>query len=425
MNTATFALVDCNNFYASCERLFRPDLRGKPIVVLSNNDGCVIARSKEAKALGVKMGVPYYQIKDLVVTKGILVFSSNYALYADISSRVMRTLEQMAPGIEIYSIDEAFLDISAIHKVMSFMQFGHQLRERVCQWTGITVGVGIGPTKTLAKLANYAAKKHANSQGVVDFTAPGPRHRFMTITPVGEVWGIGRKLERHLSARGITTAAQLAACPPKMIKRDFSIVLERTVRELNGESCHDLDTLPASKKQIVCSRSFGERIRALPAMQEAVAGFVARGCEKLRHEQQAAKHITVFMRTNTFNAQAPQYRPSLGFTLEVPTDDTRDMLRIARHLVAKIWIDGYDYAKAGVMLSDFYAPGTFQVPLFDAPVIRRNSKSLMQTIDTLKKSGASIFFAGQGIKQQQQWQMKRERLSPAYTTQWKDLPRVR
>lgn len=419
-----FALVDCNNFYASCEKLFRPDLKDTPVVVLSNNDGCVVARSHEAKSLGIKMGVPAFQIKAEMQRHGILAFSSNYALYADLSSRVMRTLEDMAPRVEVYSIDEAFLDLTGIESAISLVEFGQQVRERIGHWIGITVCVGIAPTKTLAKLANHAAKKYPATQGVVDLTNPDRQRRLLALVPVDDVWGVGRRLSTRLNALGITTALDLANASPRAIRDQFSVVLERTVRELNGESCIELEEIPPTKKQIVCSRSFGVKVTQFELLREAVCEYATRATEKLRKEQQQAKVMTVFIRTSLFKDNEPQYSNSASGELLIPSCDTRDFIELSSHLLKRIWKDGFRYAKAGVMLSDFYDPGMFQPGLFDEVSTRSNSQQLMSVLDTINQSGAGkVFFAGQGTKQD--WSMKREHLSPAYTTRWDQLPRVK
>lgn len=419
-----FALVDCNNFYASCEKLFRPDLKDTPVVVLSNNDGCVVARSREAKLLGIKMGVPVFQIKAEMQRHGILAFSSNYALYADLSSRVVRTLEEMAPRVEVYSIDEAFLDLTGIESAISLVEFGQQVRERIGHWIGITVCVGIAPTKTLAKLANHAAKKYPATQGVVDLTNPDRQRRLLALVPVDDVWGVGRRLSKRLNALGITTALDLANASPRAIRDQFSVVLERTVRELNGESCIELEEIPPIKKQIVCSRSFGVKVTHFELLREAICEYATRATEKLRKEQQQAKVMTVFIRTSPFKDNEPQYSNSASGELLIPSCDTRDFIELANHLLKRIWKDGFRYAKAGVMLSDFYDPGMFQPGLFDDVSTRSNSQQLMSVLDTINQSGAGkVFFAGQGTKKD--WSMKREHLSPAYTTRWDQLPRVK
>jgi DNA polymerase V len=430
----TFALVDCNNFYASCEKLFRPDLVNTPVVVLSNNDGCVIARSRESKALGIKMGVPYFQVRELVDKHRIVVFSSNYALYADISSRVMSTLEQLAPAVEVYSIDEAFLDLTGVEHAVSLTELGLNIRQTIQDWIGMTVCVGIAPSKTLAKLANHAAKKWQKTAGVVDLTSKERQRKLMALLPVSEVWGVGGKLTKRLNELGIHTALQLADASPKMLRRQFSVVIERTVTELNGESCLALEDVVANKKEIVSSRAFSERITDFPHMQQAVSEYVHRASEKLRSQSSKAKQLTVFIRTSPFSnhSQDPFYSNSATGVLVSPTDDTRDFLHLANELLKKIWKDGYRYAKAGVMLANFYDEGIEQLLLFKdvancgvneaAPVYRANP-ALMTVLDEINHSGkAKVFFAAKGL--QQDWSMKRQLLSPAYTSKWAEIPKV-
>lgn len=430
----TFALVDCNNFYASCEKLFRPDLADTPVVVLSNNDGCVIARSQEAKAIGIKMGVPYFQVRELVDKHGIVVFSSNYALYADISSRVMSTLEHLAPAVEVYSIDESFLDLTGLDHALSLTELGLDIRQTIQDWIGMTVCVGIAPSKTLAKLANHAAKKWQKTAGVVDLTSKERQRKLMALLPVSEVWGVGGKLTKRLNELGIHTALQLADASPKMLRRQFSVVIERTVAELNGESCLALEDVAANKKEIVSSRAFSERITDFHNMQQAVSEYVHRASEQLRSQSSKAKQLTVFIRTSPFSnhSQDPFYSNSATGVMICPTDDTRDFLHLAGELLKKIWKDGYRYAKAGVMLADFYDEGIEQLHLFtDAasgnvheakPAYRTNS-ALMTVLDEINHSGkAKVFFAAKGL--QQDWAMKRQLLSPAYTTKWAEIPKA-
>lgn len=418
------ALVDCNNFYASCEKLFRPDLKHTPVVVLSNNDGCVVARSKEVKQLGIKMGVPFFKLKEEIERHGIVAFSSNYALYADLSNRVMTTLEELAPSVEVYSIDEAFLDLNGITRCCSLSEFGQQIRNTIYQWIGISVSVGIAPTKTLAKLANYAAKAYPATQGVVDLTNPKRQRKLMAITPVSEVWGVGRQLSKQLAIAGVDTALKLADANPAWIKKQFNVVLERTVRELNGQSCLKLEDVTPLKKQIISSRSFGERITQFQVMFEAIASYAARATEKLRLQKQFARSLTVFIRTNPFSETEPYYSNAATYQFSIPTNDSRDMLEQARVLLKLIWRDGSRYMKGGVMLNDFYDAGVYQPDLFSDAKIRDNSEPLMRVLDKINYSGkGKIWLAGEGITKN--WSMKREHLSPAYTTNWRELPVVR
>ncbi|NLQ19059.1 translesion error-prone DNA polymerase V subunit UmuC [Marinomonas sp. M1K-6] len=418
-----FALVDCNNFYASCEKLFRPDLKHTPVVVLSNNDGCIVARSKEAKALGIKMGVPLFQIQDEIKEHGIVCFSSNYALYADLSNRVMTILEEEAPRLEVYSIDEAFMDLTGVNNVMDLLAFGQQVKAKVDQWTGITVGVGIAPTKTLAKLANHAAKKYPATGSVVDLMDPDRQKRLLALVDVSDVWGVGRRTTAKLKTRGIHTALDLANADPKSIRSEFSVVLERTIRELNGVSCLDLELVRPTKQQIICSRSFGHKVTDKRELREAIAKYTTRAAEKLRGEKRFCRVVSVFVRTSPFIPNEPQYSKTLSAELPNPTDDTRDLLEVADVLFRRIYRSGYRYAKGGVMLADFYEHGAFQQDLFQADNTKINSKALMSVVDKINHSGlGKVFFASQGVSPQ--WSMKREHLSPAYTTRWDELPKV-
>ncbi len=346
-----FALADINSFYASCEKVFRPDLRNEPVIVLSNNDGCVIARSPEAKALGIRMGQPWFQVRQMRLEKKIHVFSSNYALYHSMSQRVMAVLESLSPAVEPYSIDEMFIDLRGINHCISPEVFGHQLREQVKSWTGLTMGVGIAPTKTLAKSAQWATKQWPQFSGVVALTAENRNRtlKLLGLQPVGEVWGVGRRLTEKLNALGINTALQLAQANTAFIRKNFSVILERTVRELNGESCISLEELP------------------------------------------------------------------------LPTQDSRDIIAAACRALNHVWREGYRYMKAGVMLADFTPSGIAQPGLFDEIQPRKNSEKLMKTLDELNQSGkGKVWFAGRGTAPE--WQMKREMLSPSYTTQWTEIP---
>ncbi|WP_346351517.1 translesion error-prone DNA polymerase V subunit UmuC [Oceanimonas sp. AH20CE76] len=417
----TYALVDCNNFYASCERLFRPDLQGRPIVVLSNNDGCVVARSAEARAMGVKMGEPYFKVKQAYEQAGGIAFSSNYALYGDISSRVMQVLEMLAPAVEVYSIDEAFLELSGVANTVALEEFGQQLRATIARWVGITVGVGMAPTKTLAKLANHAAKKWPATGGVVDLGTTIRQHKLMAITPVAEVWGIGRRLTQQLEALGIGTALDLARMPPTLARKRFSVVLERTIMELNGVACIPWEQGPAPKKQIINSRSFGEYVTDYSVMRQAVCQYAARAAEKLRQEQQYCRLVQVFIRTSPFASHEPKYSNHAAVTLPLPTADTRDIVAAVVKGLEQIWRPGYRYQKAGVMLLDFWPSGTYQPGLFDCISERPQSQALMQVMDAINHSGRGrVFLAGEGLSKE--WQMKRAQLSPAYTTRVKELP---
>lgn len=418
-----FALADVNSFYASCEKVFRPDLRNRPVVVLSNNDGCVIARSAEAKRMGIKMGVPWFQLKTAQFPEPIITFSSNYELYASLSNRVMSHLEELAPRVEQYSIDEMFLDIRGIDSCIDYEDFGRQLREHVRSGTGLTIGVGMGPTKTLAKSAQWASKEWPQFGGVLALTSHNPKRteKLLSLQPVEEIWGVGRRISKTLNSMGITTALQLAHANPVFIRKNFNVVLERTVRELNGESCISLEEAPPPKQQIVCSRSFGERVTTYEAMRQAVCQYAKRAAEKLRGERQFCRHIAVFVKTSPFAVSEPYYGNVASEKLMTPTQDTRDIIAAAVKALDRIWVNGHRYAKAGCMLYDFTPTGVSQLNLFDDTQPRSNSNQLMKVVDGINHSGlGKVWFAGRGIAPE--WQMKREMLSPAYTTRWNDLP---
>lgn len=418
-----FALVDVNSFYASCEKVFRPDLKNQPVIVVSNNDGCVIARSPESKALGIRMGEPWFQIKSRQFPVRLNVFSSNYSLYHDMSVRVSTVLEEMAPATEIYSIDESFLDIKGIDRTEPFEDYGRRVRERVKSVTGLTVGVGMGITKTLAKSAQWASKEWPQFGGVLALTADNPQRteKLLARQPVEEVWGVGRRLSKQLNAMGIVTALDLARSNTAFIRKNFSIVLERTVRELAGESCIALEEVPPTKQQIVCSRSFGQRITSLESMRQAVCTHAQRAAEKLRQEGQYCRHVSAFIKTSPFAQGEPYYGNVAGEKLTVATQDTRDIIAVAMRCLERIWRDGHRYAKAGIMLGDFSSGSLAQLTLFDDTPPRPASAQLMTVLDKVNNSGlGKLWFAGQGTAQE--WQMKREMLSPAWTTRWKDIP---
>ena len=419
-----FALVDVNSFYASCETVFRPDLRGKPVVVLSNNDGCVIARSAEAKKLQVPMGAPYFKLKDEFRKHGVHIFSSNYALYADMSNRVMTTLEGMAPAVEIYSIDEAFMNLGGMSRIEPLEDFGRRVRARIKQETHLIVGVGIAPTKTLAKLANHAAKKWSKTGGVLDLSNIERQKKLMALVPVEDVWGVGRRISKKLNAMGVITAKDLSEQSTYIIRKHFNVVLERTVRELRGEPCLELEEFAPTKQQIVCSRSFSSRITEYIYMRQAICSFAERAAEKLRKERQFCRQIAVFVRTSPHAEGEVFYGNQASRKLLTSSNDTRDIIRVAMDALDDIWVDGHRYMKAGVMLGDFFSQGVSQLNLFDDYKPQPNSEALMRVLDGLNQSGkANLFFAGQGIEKS--WAMKREMLSPAYTTRFADLPVVK
>lgn len=419
-----YALVDVNSFYASCETVFRPDLRGKPIVVLSNNDGCIISLSKEAKKLGIKMGAPYFKQREALMRHNVVVFSSNYALYGDMSRRVMQTLALISTRVDEYSIDEAFVDVSGMANCISLEQLGHDIRDRIYKDTHLRVGVGIAPTKTLAKLANWAAKRWTKANNVMDLSAPLRQRGLMERVKVEDVWGVGRRLSQKLESMGIKTALQLAETPTALIRKNFGVVLERTVRELCGEPCLAFEEVIPNRQNILCSRSFGDRITDYHDMREAIASYAARAAEKLRSERQYCRYIGAFIRTSPHDPHHPYYANAASQTLITPTADSRDIIQATLKCLDKIWIPGKRYMKGGVMLGDFFSDGVTQLDLFAEYQPRRNSEQLMALIDQMNAhQRGALWFAGQGI--QKPWSMKRGMLSPAYTTRINEIPVVR
>ncbi|HFS8203560.1 translesion error-prone DNA polymerase V subunit UmuC [Serratia sp. CY68758] len=414
-----FLLADVNSMYCACEQVFRPDLKGRPVAVLSNNDGALVAINREGKKLGLKRGMPFFQAREIIKNQNVTVFSSNYALYGDMSARCMTILESLAPAMTIYSIDEAFLHVAGIDATESFEDYGRRVRDTVLQQTGLTCGIGIAQTMTLAKLANHAAKTWPATGGVVDLTNRDRQRRLMALLPVSEIWGCGRQLTKKLAAMGITTALQLADSNQALIRRTFGVVLERTVRELNGVPCISIDALPA-KQQIIVSRSFGQRVTQLQDMRQAVCQYAERASEKLRRERQYCRHVSVFARTSPFAPNEPYYANSHSVQLMLATQDTRDIVAAAVKALDAIWRDGFRYQKAGIMLNDFCdKPG--QIDLFDERPPRAGSEQLMQVIDGINQSGlGKVWFAGQGICKT--WKMRRELLSPSYTTRLSDIP---
>ncbi len=384
----------------------------------------MIARSQEAKPF-VKMGEPYFKQKDMFRRHGIIAFSSNYELYADMSNRVMTTLEELSPRCEIYSIDEAFCDLTGVRNCRDLTDFGREIRETVLRRTHLAVGVGIAQTKTLAKLANHAAKQwQRQTGGVVDLSNLERQRKLMALLPVDEVWGVGRRISKKLEAMGIKTVLQLADTDIRFIRKHFNVVLERTVRELRGEPCLGLEEFAPVKQEIVCSRSFGQRISTYEEMRQAICSYASRAAEKLRGEHQYCRFISAFVKTSPFALNEPYYGNSASVKLLTPTQDSRDIITAATKCLHAIWRDGHRYQKAGVMLGDFYSQGVAQLNLFDDNAPRQNSEKLMEVLDHLnaKDGRGTLYFAGQGI--QSAWQMKREMLSPRYTTRFSDLPVV-
>lgn len=418
------ALVDCNNFYVSCERVFDPRLEGIPVVVLSNNDGCAVARSAEVKALGVKMGMPWFKMKDLAKRHGIIALSSNYTLYGDMSARVMSILSRFSPKQEIYSIDECFLDLAGFDP-SGLSEYGQKIRRTVIQGTGIPVCVGIAQTKTLAKLANHCAKIGlAGTDGVCDFGRLNDQQLstlFGSIA-VGEVWGIGRRITAKLQQLDIETIEDLRRAYPEYIRQQFSIVVERTVKELSGISCIELEEAGEPRQQIMVSRSFSHPVTSFQELSESVASYTTTAAEKLRHDGSVVASLCVFIHTNNFKPDEPQYSPSMVVPLNSPTDDTLKLIRAANEGLKRIYRQGYRYKKSGVLLMGLHPKGIQQGSLFDDPAYQAKSDDLMQVMDAInKKMGkGSVGVAAAGVKKG--WEMKREKKSPNFTSDWGELP---
>lgn len=416
-----FAIVDCNNFYASCERLFQPALRDKPVLVLSNNDGCVIARSNEVKAIGVKMGAPYFEVKALCQQHKVHVFSSNYSLYGDISHRVMSVIEDSWPEVEVYSIDEAFLDLHTLPK-QEQEEFCRQLQQKILRYTGIPVSIGIGPSKTLAKLANYIAKRELK---IPVFNIDQQRF-WLTKIAVGEVWGVGRQYVKHLLQQGIHTVQDLADVDLRRIKDSFNVVLQRTVLELRGIPCAGL-LVEEPRKSIVSSRSFGRMQTQYSALAQAISGHCARASEKLREQSLVAGYLSIFVQTNRFRLDLPQYQNSLGFKLIQPNDDLRYLTRCAKWCLRKIYRSGFQYQKVGVHLSDLRSKQGLQMDLFHQASEEQLAQaerfmSLLEAVN-YKYGRHTLYLAAEGTVKP--WAMRTQLRSPSYTTQWQDLPVVR
>ena len=419
-----FALIDCNSFYASCEKIFRPDLKDRPIVILSNNDGCVIARSSEAKKMGVSMTQPWYQIKDQYLSKGGIVFSSNYEFYADISNRVMNVLSDLCPEIDIYSIDEAFLDLRSFKKNIDLVNFAYDCKRKIREWVGVPVSIGIAPTKTLAKLANKVAKDDPRFDGVVILSEPRVIKHFLRSMPVEKIWGIGKRLTARLENIGVKTAHDLTQIDSRLIGDNFNVVLERTVRELKGQSCITLHDFMEPKKQIMVSRSFGRSIRTKNVLSEAISFHASRAAEKLRYEKQKCRLITTFIRSNRFNTKIKQIYASRSLELIHPTDDTRIIIKSANRILEKIYANGYQYAKAGILLSDFTDSYGYQMSLFDKKRDEKSASKLMETIDYINLMEiAKVGFGNQGYRNT--WKMKREIKSQRYTTKIDEIPIIK
>lgn len=412
------ALVDCNNFYVSCERVFRPALEGKPVVVLSNNDGCAVARSNEAKALGIAMGEPAFKLRHLVDEAGLVMLSSNYALYGDMSERVMSTLATFAPSAEVYSIDECFLDVDRLACVADLTAYCRDMRQRVRQWTGIPVSVGIGPTKTLAKLVNRLAKKAPKAEGVLDLANHSEWiERALKRTDVADVWGIGRQWAALCYTNDIRTAWDLARAEDGWVRQHMGNVGLRTVLELRGMPVHTLETEPAPRQTCCCSRSFGEATRDRHQVHDAVVTFASCAAEKVRRDRLVAGALQVFIQTDRFRREEPQYSNAAAVRLVPATSDTTVLLGAAVKAFESLWRDGFSIRKAGVILLDLADPAKVPRDLFSAPTPVR-PKALMSALDGINARygrGAAAF--GLAAKDAP-WRMRQEAKSPSYTTSW-------
>jgi DNA polymerase V len=430
-----YALVDGNNFYVSCERVFRPSLVGKPVVVLSNNDGCVIARSNEAKDLGVRMGHPWFQVRHMEETHGLVALSANFTLYGDLSDRMMSLAAGLGPRQEIYSIDECFIELTGVKGDLA--QRALKVRERILQWVGIPCGIGIGQTKTLAKLANHVAKTAERKPGSYPAALARVAHlgalsepeqeQVLEATPLNEIWGIGPKIAARLQADGLRTALDIRRMDPAVARRRWSVMVERTVREMQGTPCIDLEHEPAPKQEIACTRSFGRPVTTLEDLTEAVSEFASRAAQKLRQQDGKASEVLTFIRTSPFRANDAQYSRSVISPLRSPTADTALITQAALQGLGRIFRPGFNYAKAGVMLLGLQDRGIEQqeLALDPAPVGR---EKLMKALDALNEryGRATVLLASSGLrKERRNWVMKQERRTPRYTTHWEEMVVVR
>lgn len=419
MTTPIFALSDGNSFYCSCERVFAPKLNGRPVIVLSNNDGCAVARTTEAKALGIKMGAPFFQIKDLCRKEGVAVFSSNYSLYGDMSRRMNAVYETFSPDVEIYSIDESFIDVSRLG-LKDRREWALDLKSTTFQWTGIPTCVGLGPSKTLAKMANKFAKTDPDSAGVCDLTDERFRAQVFERFPVGDIWGVGAASTAKLNALGIETAAQLRDIDPKIARSLLTVVGERIIHELNGRPCIALETVPPVRKGCAVTRSFGQRVTEIEDMSEAVASYASRLGEKLRRHDLATNKILVFMHTSPFD-DSPRRSVSMTITLPEATNDSRVLVAAGSRAVAALWKKGFRYSKAGIITDELVKPDQAQRALFSGLDHERGAK-VMEAMDAINRrfGRSSVGIAAAGVKKP--WAVKFERRSPRYTTRFLEIP---
>jgi len=417
-----FALVDCNNFYVSCERLFQPILRDQPVVVLSNLDGCVVSRSNEAKALGIGMAVPVFQVRKIIEQNNVVLLSSNYALYGDMSRRVMMTLQTMASEMEIYSIDEAFLNLNGFNG--SLNKFGRTIKDTIYQHTGIPVSVGIARTKTLAKTANYIAKKSMKAAGVLDLTNPRHVERALEQTPVGNVWGIGRQHSKMLRANMVETALQFTKLPEDWIQKHMGINGLRMQKELCGVACQEMDHRTTPQKSALCSRSFGKAVETLGEMKEAVATFLSRAAEKIRERNLMTRAVTVFMITNRFREDQPQSSISEVEHLTYPSNSTQELLHVALDVTERTFQDGFRFKKAGVILAPLVPAKPSTIRIFDEEESQRQQRAMSVLDEMNSRYGRdTLRFAVTGIDSQE-WKHRVQHRSPCYTTRWDQLLNV-
>ncbi len=418
-----FALVDCNSFYVSCEKVFNPSIRNNPVVVLSNNDGCAISRSNEAKKIGIAMGAPIFKCQELVKQYDVKVFSANFVLYGDMSNRVMSVLSQFTPNLEIYSIDEAFLSLQGFEH-LGLEQYGRKMRTSVYQQTGIPVSVGVAPTKTLAKVANHYAKDHAETNGVFTLMEEGKIQKYLLETPVKEIWGIGKEKAIFLERHGIYNAWQLRNAPDEWIKKNLTVVTLRTVQELRGIPCLTLEEVQPNKKAIATTRTFGYEVKNLTEMEEAVSAYVSRSAEKLRRQKSLAGYVQVYVETNPFK-DTPYYRNSAGIDINPPTAYTPKLIETAKGLLKRIYREGLSYKSCGVFLMNLTSESNEQDYLFEEKYQRSNGQKLMEVMDKYNRQSISgkLFMASEGLGKP--WYMKQARRSKRFTTRWDELLEVK
>ncbi len=421
--TDIFALVDCNSFYVSCERIFRPDLNKKPVGVLSNNDGCIVALSKELKNLGIKRGTPAFRISHLIKKHHITLFSSNYTLYGDISARIMNVLSMFTPDLEIYSIDEAFLSFKGM-EYFDLEKYAKEIKDIVWKWVGVPVSIGIGETKTLAKIANHIAKKYDKFGGIFNLVNHPQKKLVLSYVKVSDIWGIGNKYAEKLNRFGILNASQFIDCDEDFIEKEMTIVGLKTLKELKGVSCIVLDDYVKSKKQIISSKSFGKPISDFDDLMQAISSYLEIALEKLRKQHSVAGQMMIFLTTNPFK-NSSQYANYVSASLEIPSAYSPGFIQIGRRLLKSIYKEGYQYKKVGVMISDIQKEEEAELDFFKTAYIDDKHKNIMDVFDKINRINGrnTIFYSSSGTDKK--WAMRREFLSKRYTTNWKELPIVK